>query len=145
VSKYAVNYKKKFPNFHNFYWNECNHLSFMSSPRNDKYNPSYSKILLSIKSLLRNWILCFSWFSFFAFWGAKKHVIHIVPFRPLRYVLKCFRCLEVSNRVRNWNKVKNFIFVVENSIRLIGNTNNHKQNNVSVFINKLSFICVLWI
>jgi len=27
----------------------------------------------------------------------------------------------------------------------IGNTNIHKQINVSEFINKLSFICVLWI
>jgi hypothetical protein len=44
---------------------------------------------------------CFRWF-FFAFWGAEKHVFHIVPFRPTRYVLKIFRCLEVSNRVRNW-------------------------------------------
>ena len=50
--------------------------------------------------------LCFSWFSFFEFWGAEKNVFHIVPFRPTRYVLKIFRCLEVSNRERNWNKVK---------------------------------------
>ena len=33
------------------------------------------------------------------------------PFRPTRYVLKSFRYLDVRNRVRNWNKEKNFIFV----------------------------------
>ena len=51
------------------------------------------------------------WFTFFAFWGAEKHVIHIAPFRTMRNVLKIFRYLEVSNRVRNWNKLKNIIFV----------------------------------
>ena len=49
--------------------------------------------------------------SFFAFWGAEKHVFHITPFRPTSYVLMRLKWLEVSNRVRNWNKVKNFIFV----------------------------------
>ena len=83
----------------------------MCSPRNEKYNPSYSKTQLSIKSLLRTWFLCFSWFSFFAFWGGEEHVFHIVPFRPTRCVLKSFRCLEVSNRVRKWNKFKNYIYV----------------------------------
>ena len=43
---------------------------------------------------------------FFAFWGAEMHVIHIGPFCTSRNVLKNFRCLDVSNRVRNWNKVK---------------------------------------
>ena len=83
----------------------------MFSPRNDKYNPSYSKIQLTIKCLLRFWFLCYSWF-FFAFWGSKKYIFHISPFPPTRYVLKSFRYLKVRNRVRNWNKVKNFIFVV---------------------------------
>jgi len=31
----------------------------------------------------------------FEFRGAEKHVLHIVPFRPTRYVLKSFRWLEV--------------------------------------------------
>ena len=31
--------------------------------------------------------LRFSWFSFFEFWGAEKHVFHIAPSRPSRYVL----------------------------------------------------------
>jgi hypothetical protein len=54
----------------------------------------------SIKSLLRTWFLCFSWFCFFAFWIAEEHVFHIVPFRPMRNVLKGFKCLGVLNRLR---------------------------------------------
>ena len=41
-------------------------------------------------------------------WKARYH---ITPFRPTSYVLMRLKWLEVSNRVRNWNKVKNFIFV----------------------------------
>jgi hypothetical protein len=41
-----------------------------------------------------------------------KHVFHIVPFRPTRVVLTGFRCLEVSNRERNWNNCKNNIYVM---------------------------------
>ena len=85
-------------------------FAFMCSPRNDKYNPSYSKNKLSIKSLLRTWFLCFSRFYFFHIWGAEKHVFHITPFCPTRYVLR-LKWFEVSNLVRNRNKVKNFIFV----------------------------------
>ena len=51
---------------------------------------------------------------FFAFWVAEKHVTHIAPFRRKRYVLKSFRWLEVSNRVRNWNKFKNYSYVRSN-------------------------------
>ena len=47
----------------------------------------------------------------FAIWGAENHVFHIAPFRPTRYVPNIFRYLSVRNRVRNRNKVKNFIFV----------------------------------
>jgi len=103
----------------------------MCSPRNEKYNLSYSKTLLSIKCLLRTWFLCFSWFSFFVFWGAEKHVFHIVPFRPNRYVLKSFRCLEGSNRVRNWNNVKNNIYV-RSKLQLC-------QLEISIFIYKLMY------
>ena len=39
------------------------------------------------------------------------HVYHIISFRPTRYVLNRFRWLEVCNRVRNRNKVKNFIYI----------------------------------
>jgi len=56
----------------------------------------------------------FSWFSFFAFWGTEMHVFKIVPFRPTRYVLKIFRYLDVSNRVKNWSKVKNNMYVRRN-------------------------------
>ena len=46
---------KNFQNLITFYCNFYQRLSFMYSPRNDKHNPSYSKTLLSIKSLLRTW------------------------------------------------------------------------------------------
>ena len=78
--------------------------------------------------MLRTWFLCFNWFSF-AFWAAEKHVLHIFPFRKTRYVLKVFRCLEDSNRVRNWNKVKNNIYV-RSKIQLC-------QLEIIIFINKL--------
>ena len=46
--------------------------------------------------------------------------------------------LEVSNRVRNWNKVKNLHFRgVETSIMPIGNANIHIQINVLEFIIKI--------
>jgi len=48
---------------------------------------------------------------FFRILGAEKQVFHVVPFRPSMYVLKSLRCLDVSNRVRYWNKVKNYIYV----------------------------------
>ena len=50
--------------------------------------------------------LCFGWLSFFAFWEAEKHVFHIAPFPPKSYVLITLKCLDVSNRERNWKKVK---------------------------------------
>jgi tricorn protease-like protein len=49
---------------------------------------------------------------FFAFWGAEKHVSHIVPLRTTRNVHFRIRCLEVTNRERKWNEVKIFIFVM---------------------------------
>ena len=114
----------------------------MCSRLNDKYNPPYSKTYLSIETPLCTWILCISWFSFFAFWGAEKHVSHFAPFRPTRYVLKSFRWLEFSNRVRNWNIIKkNHLRVVEISIMPIGYTNIHIQINVSEsFIKEVSFV-----
>jgi len=72
---------------------------------------------------------------FFAFWGAKKHFFHIVPFRSKRYVLKSFRCLAVSNRVRNWNRVKNNIYV-RSKLPLC-------QLEIPIIINKLMCQCSL--
>jgi len=66
---------------------------------------------------------------FFAFWWAEKHVFHIVPFRPTRNVLKVLRCLEVCNRVRNWNNVKNNIYV-RSKLQLC-------QLELPIYINKL--------
>ena len=83
---------------------------------------------MSLYSLLRTWFLCFSWFYFFAFLVAEKHVFHIVPFRARRYVLKSYRCFEVSNHVRNWNNVKKK-FVTSN-LQLC-------QLEIQIFINKL--------
>ena len=65
---------------------------------------------------------------FFAFWGAVNYVFHIVPFRPTRYVLKIFRCLVISNRVRRWNKFKNNIYV-RSKFQLC-------QLEIPIFINK---------
>jgi hypothetical protein len=79
--------------------------------------------------LLRTCYLCFSWFSFFEFWGAAKHVFNIIPYRTARYVLQSFSCLEVSNRVRNWTKVKNN-FYVSSKLLLC-------QFEIPIFINKL--------
>jgi len=38
---------------------------------------------------------------FSPFFGAKKHVFHIAPFRPTIYVLKIFGFFEVSKRETN--------------------------------------------
>jgi len=79
----------------------------------------------------------FKLINFFAFWGAEKHVIHIAPFRPTTYILMRFRCLEVSNRIENWYKFKNYIFV--------GSKPQLYQLEIQIFIYK--FICQisLWI
>jgi len=66
----------------------------------------HSRDLTVNKKHVTHFVLCFSWFSFFSIWGAEKHFFHIVQFCPTRYVLKSFRCLKFSNRVRNWNKLK---------------------------------------
>ena len=52
----------------------------------------------------------FRWFSFRILRSWKARFSHR-SISPRRYVLKSFRCLEVSNHVRNWNKVKNNIYV----------------------------------
>jgi len=51
--------------------------------------------------------------------------------------------LEICNHVRDWYKIKNYLGEVENSIMPIGNTSIHTQINLSVFINKVSFISIL--
>ena len=81
----------------------------MCSPRNESIilHARRPNCQLNVCSHL---VFCFSWF-FFAFSVAEKQVFHIVPFRPTRYVLKSFRCLEVSNRLRNWNILKKNIYV----------------------------------
>ena len=58
-----------------------------------------------------------------------KAFFYITPFRPTSYVLMRLKWLEFSNRVRNWNKVKNFIFV-ESKLELC-------QLQMLIFIYKL--------
>ena len=63
-------------------------------------------------------------------------------FRTTSYVLMILKWLEVSNRVRNWNKVKNFIFV-ESKLELcqLEMLIFKYKLNVSEFINKrVSFL-----
>jgi len=66
---------------------------------------------------------------FIAFSGAEKHVFHIAPIRTTRYVLKNFRYVDVSNRIRKLNEVKTFIFVVS-KLQLC-------QFEIPIFIHKL--------
>ena len=77
-----------------------------------------TSIILHIRRPNCQWKFCYALgfyvsadYSFFSFSWAEKQVFHIVPFRPTMYVLKILKCLEVSNRVRKWNKVKNNIYV----------------------------------
>ena len=79
----------------------------------------------------------FCWRSFFVFWRAEKHVFLFAPFRSTSYELKSFGCLEVWNRVSNWNKGKKLILV--GSILQIG------QLDVPVFSCKLMCQNSLWI
>ena len=76
-------------------------------------------------------VFIFQLICFFLNLWSWKHVFHIVPFCPRRYVLKSFMCLEVSIRLRNWNKVKNNIYVM--SILLL------YQLEIPIFINKLMY------
>ena len=66
-----------------------------------------------------------------------KNVFHIYPFQSTSYVLKVFGCLEVSNRLSNWNKAKNLIFVW--SILQIC------QLEIPLFIYKFMCMRSLWI
>ena len=110
VFKYRLRVNKDIQNLYIFIdikvtvWLLCAH-PLMTSKILHTWRPN------SIKRQLRNWFMCFSWCSYFAFWGAEKHVFHFASFRTTMYVLHCFRCLEISNRVTNRNKVKNLIFV----------------------------------
>ena len=80
----------------------------------------------------------FQLFFLFSHFEELKSTFSHRSISPTRYVLKSFSYLEVSNRVRNWNKVKKRHFRgVESSIMPIGNTNIHIKINVSVFIEEL--------
>ena len=72
---------------------------------------------------------------FFRILRSWKHGIPILPIRSARYVLKSFGYFEVSNRLRNWNKVKNFNYVVS-KLQLC-------QLEIPIFIHKLMCHCSL--
>ena len=81
----------------------------MCSPRNVKYNPTY------LKSCQQKFYYALGFYIsadylFSHFLELKSTFFTSLHFAPPSNVLKRFRYLEVSNRVRNWNKVKNYIF-----------------------------------
>ena len=65
-------------------------------------------------------------FRFFRSWKARFSQRSI---SPTRYVLQSFKCLKFVNLVRNWNKVKNNIYV-RSKFQLC-------QLEIPIFINKL--------
>jgi len=106
-----TNFFRSFEISHYCYWNLGNLLTFMFSPPNDKYNVSYSRTQHTRKRKLHTWFLRLFWCLFFAFWGAENPFFHILPFRSRGYALKSFECLEVFNRVSNWNKSWKLFYV----------------------------------
>jgi hypothetical protein len=66
---------------------------------------------------------------FFRILRSWKALFNIVSFHPTWFVLKSFRWLEVSNRERNWNKVKNNIYV-SSKLQLC-------QLEIPIFLNNL--------
>ena len=118
---------KKFPNFHYIFEINvnvcllCAHF-VMTSVILHSRRPADKNSVMHL-------VFMFEMIFVFAFWGAEKHVIHIASFRPTRYVLKSFRYLDVRNRVRNWNKVKNYI--------LVGSKLQLCQLEIPIFIHKI--------
>ena len=112
-------------------------MSFMWSPRNDKYNPHTRKPTVNKNSFMHMVFIYLLTFIFRILRSWKARFSHN-PFRPTSYIQKSLKWLEVNNRVRNWNKVKKIHFRgVETWIMPIGNANIHIQFNVSEFNNKL--------
>ena len=130
---------KKFPNSHYFYWINVN-VSLLRDHHIMKSIILHTRRTF-IKKYVTHLVFRFQLIFFFAIWGDEKHVFHIVPFRPLRYALKSLKCLEVSNRIRNWDKVKNNIYVMSKLLLC--------QLEVPIFINKSmchsSLINSIWI
>jgi hypothetical protein len=85
-------------------------LTFMCSALIDKYKfhsrgPNTQEI---VSYLL---IFTFRLLFFFRILISWNHLFHIAPFHSSSYVLMILVCLEVSNRVWNWNEGKKLIFV----------------------------------
>jgi len=110
---------KKIPNSHYFF--EINVIVCLLCAHHLMTSISFILENLTVnKKSATHLVIMFQSIFFFAFLEAEN-LLHIVPFGPTRYELKGFKCLEVSNCVRNWNKVKKHIHEVENSIMPIGN------------------------
>ena len=80
---------------------------------------------------------------FFRILSSWKARFSIAPFRPRGYVLLRLRCLEVSNGVRKWNKVKNSFRGVETWIMPIGITNIYiyiQENESEIIYRLVSFL-----
>ena len=97
------------------------------------------------KKSVTHMVFRFQRIFFFRILRSWKARFNIVPFLPPRYVLKSFMCLEVSNGVRNWNKIKKKIYVRSKLLLCQLEIPIFININVTEFINKLSFISVLWI
>ena len=63
------------------------------------------------KKSVTHLVFMFQLIFFFRILRSWKHVFPITPFRPTSYVLMRLMWLEVSNRSRNSNELKKFIFV----------------------------------
>ena len=108
--KPRLNVKENFQNSLYFYWNLAHSFSF-----------NCLHLLISIILLTRGPSTQKTWVTFLIFMFQMKYLFrnlpswkatfHIDPFRSTRYVLKSFVCLEINNRVSNWNKGKTLIFV----------------------------------
>jgi len=127
------------------YWNLGKLLTFMCSPPNDKYTFHYR-----VPNTQEN-VSCVCVFfvssdvHFFEFRLAEKQLFHISPFHAWSYVLMSLGCLEVSNRVSNWNKGKIHFRCVDISNMPNGNTDIHIQIYCCELYMNLSIIWVLCI
>ena len=103
--------KKIFQFLHYFYWNLGNPLTFMCSPLMTSiiFNPQTTNTQENFIYVLDFYVL------------ADNHIPHFEELKGMfftyfhcstSYVLKRFGCFDVHNRLSNWNKHKNLIFVL---------------------------------
>ena len=96
-------------------------------PRNERYNPSYQNLTFNKNSV-----------THFVFFSAVNLFFRILRSWKARFshrsissheLCTTFSCLEISNRVRNWNIIKKNIYVRSNFLLC--------QLEIPIFINKL--------